>query len=137
MPRLESDLNASRTALDQERAAKVSAEQIAAVATAKLDAEIKHAQELVERLAKAESINVKNQDKLEAASQKTAVLEERLQLANGKKSSLVAELERAKKVVETFEKEKAAAVMEKRKPGRPKKSVPVPESDSASTEKIE
>ena len=68
MPRLESDLNAVRLALETEHTGKVSAEQAAAVAIAKMEAANDRIQELHDRLAKAEASSIKAQEKIDAAA---------------------------------------------------------------------
>jgi colicin import membrane protein len=108
MPRLEADLNAvrvaldveklaSRAALDAEHAARVTAEQAAAVAAAKIESSSQRVQEFIDRLAKAEAINTKAQEKIDAAAKDAVNLNAINQAIQARLEAAARELDDVKK----------------------------------------
>ena len=110
------DANEARSALQTERAAKVSAEQAAAVAIAKLDAANQRVDELNERLNKYETINIKALERIDATNHEVILLNDKI-----KTEQLL--LVNAKKEIENLKKAEHKQIenIEQRKPGRPKK----------------
>lgn len=150
LPKLESQIAKLLDDLDIQKGGKVLAEQRVAVLVAQVESLTNAENKSEAKIESLDSRLMVAEQKAAEFSQKAALMEERLQVAKGEKDSLmaalekskavtesfqeslekekatvatmVAELEKAKKVVESLEKEKAAAtVVEKKKPGRPKK----------------
>jgi len=105
MPRLEADLVAVRTSLETERAARVAADQTAAVLAAKLEAVERRASEAEGRTAKIEADANKAIQKAETAinqaTTKAETLTRDLVNTTAKFDGVVRELEEAKKAVAT------------------------------------
>ena len=81
MPRLEADLVAVRGVLETERAARVAAEQAAAVLTAKLEAAERRATEASARTVHAEAATSKSAEKAEIVARELVVANAKLEAA--------------------------------------------------------
>ena len=101
MPRLEADLVAVRGVLETERAARVAAEQAAAVLTAKLEAAERRATEAAERTAKTEASAAHAAAKTETVARDLIAANTALQAGQARLDSATRELEDAKKAVAT------------------------------------
>lgn len=101
MPRLEADLVAVRASLETERAARVAAEQTAAVLTAKLEAAERRATEADARTTKAEAATTQAIAKAEAVARDLVVTNAAVQAGQVRLEGATQELENAKKAVVT------------------------------------
>lgn len=101
MPRLEADLVAVRASLDTERAARVTAEQAAAVLTAKLEAAERRATESDARTTKAEAVTTQAIAKAEAVARDLVAANAAVQAGQVRLEGAAQELENAKKAVAT------------------------------------
>lgn len=101
MPRLEADLVAVRGVLDTERAARVAAEQAAAVLTAKLEAAERRAIEAAERTTKTEATAAQAAAKAETVARDLVAANTAVQAGQARLESATRELEDAKKAVAT------------------------------------
>ena len=103
MPRLEADLVAVRGILDNERAARVAAEQQAAVFAAKLEAAERRATEADARTTKAEAATGQAVEKVEAVSRELVSANSAVQAGQVRLDSAAREVEDAKKSLATFD----------------------------------
>ena len=101
MPRLESDLVVVRGVLETERAARVAAEQAAAVLTAKLEAAERRATEAAERTTKTEAAAAQAAAKAETVARDLVAANTAVQAGQARLDSATRELEDAKKAVAT------------------------------------
>ena len=101
MPRLEADLVGVRGVLEAERAARVAAEQAAAVLTAKLEAAERRATEAAERTTKTEAAAAQAAAKAETVARDLVAANTAVQAGQARLDSATRELEDAKKAVAT------------------------------------
>lgn len=101
MPRLEADLVAVRASLDIERAARVAAEQQAAVLTAKLEATERRATEADARTTKAEAAAAQAAEKAESVARELVSANVTIQAGQARLESAARDLEETKKAVAT------------------------------------
>lgn len=101
MPRLEADLVAVRGVLETERAARVAAEQQAAVLAAKLEAAERRATEAAERTTKAEAAAANAAAKAETVARELVNANATIQTGHARLESAARELEDAKKAATT------------------------------------
>ena len=108
MSRLEADLVAVRGVLDTERAARIAAEQAAAVLSAKLEACERRASEANARTIHAETVTTKSVEKAEIVARELVVANAKLVAANAslqtnqvRMDGVARELDEAKKAVAT------------------------------------
>ncbi len=101
MPRLEADLVAVRASLETERAARVAAEQTAAVLTAKLEAAERRATEADARTTKAEAATAQAVEKVEAVARELVIANAAVQAGQVRFEGAAREIEDAKKAVAT------------------------------------
>lgn len=101
MPRLEADLVAVRGVLETERAARVVAEQHAAVLAAKLEAAERRATEATERTTKAEAAAANAAAKAETVARELVNANATIQTGHARLESAARELEDAKKAAAT------------------------------------